>query len=208
MPNFEVDLPGGLTIPVGDAANGPCGGMAYTVRDLFEAGLTPPATTRTPGDGPLFRYVADRLLDSLSLPFGPASYLKLMHRPCPTATWPWSAAGRGGCSGWSGRPSGATWTAAPSARSAWSRSSPATPATSAPTIRSWPGATTSQGTRLTLRLYDPNHPDDDEVTLSLDTAWPRRATPVTSSHGGTVWCFFRPPTTSRDPPAGPGRLRT
>ena len=34
-------------------------------------------------------------------------------RPCPTATWPWSTAGPGGWSGWSGRPSGATWTAAP-----------------------------------------------------------------------------------------------
>ena len=48
VPNFEIDLPGGLTVPVGDAANGLCGGMAYTVRDLFEAGLTPPATIRSP----------------------------------------------------------------------------------------------------------------------------------------------------------------
>ena len=70
VPNVEIDLPGGMTIPIGDAANGLCGGMAYTVRDLFEAGLAPPAVTRAPGDGPLFRYVADRLLDSLSLPFG------------------------------------------------------------------------------------------------------------------------------------------
>jgi hypothetical protein len=61
VPNLEIDLPGGTTVPVGDAANGLCGGMAYTVRDLFEAGL----------------------------------------------------AGPGAWSGWSGRPSGATWTAAP-----------------------------------------------------------------------------------------------
>ena len=83
VPNVEIDLPGGLTVPVGDAANGLCGGMAYTVRDLFEAGLAPPAMTRAPGDGPMFRYVADRLLDSLSLPFGPATYLKLMHPALP-----------------------------------------------------------------------------------------------------------------------------
>jgi hypothetical protein len=31
----------------------------------------------------VFRYVADRLLDSLSLPFGPATYLKLMHPALP-----------------------------------------------------------------------------------------------------------------------------
>jgi hypothetical protein len=83
VPNLEIDLPGGLTLPVGDAANGLCGGMAYAVRDLFEAGMPPPAVTRAPGDGPLFRYVADRLLDSLSLPFGPATYLKLMQPALP-----------------------------------------------------------------------------------------------------------------------------
>jgi hypothetical protein len=42
-----------------------------------------------------------------------------------------------------------------------------------------------------MRLYDPNHPDNDQVTLSLDIGRPRRPTPVTSSHGGPVWCFFR-----------------
>ena len=52
VPTFDIDLPGGLTIPVGDAADGLCGGMAWTVRDLFQAGLVPPATTTTPGDGP------------------------------------------------------------------------------------------------------------------------------------------------------------
>jgi hypothetical protein len=43
IPDVEIDLPGGVTVPVGDAANGLCGGMAYMVRDLFEAGLPPPA---------------------------------------------------------------------------------------------------------------------------------------------------------------------
>jgi hypothetical protein len=60
------------------------------------------------------------------------------------------------------------------------------------------------GTRLTLRLYDPNHPDDDNVTLSLDTAR-RRPTPVTCSHGGPVWCFFRTAYRFKAPPPRPGR---
>src|SRR5829696_4391370 len=34
--------------------------------------------------------------------------------------------------------------------------------------------------RLPLLLYDPHHPPDDEVTLSLDTGRPRRPTPVAS----------------------------
>ena len=66
VPNVEIDLPGGLTVPVGDAANGLCGGMAYTVRDLFEAGLAPPAMTRAPGDGPVFRYVARTRLETVA----------------------------------------------------------------------------------------------------------------------------------------------
>jgi hypothetical protein len=45
VPNLEIDLPGGTTVPIGDAANGLCGGMAWTVRDLFEADLAPPAMT-------------------------------------------------------------------------------------------------------------------------------------------------------------------
>ena len=48
VPNLEIDLPGGTTIPVGDAANGLCGGMAYMVRDLFEAGLPPSADAGGP----------------------------------------------------------------------------------------------------------------------------------------------------------------
>jgi hypothetical protein len=55
------------------------------------------------------------------------------------------------------------------------------------------------GSRLTLRLYDPNHPDNDNVTLSLDIARPRRPTAVTCSHGGRVWCFFRTSYHFKDP---------
>jgi hypothetical protein len=56
-----------------------------------------------------------------------------------------------------------------------------------------------EGTGLTLRLYDPNHPDDDGVTMSLDLGHPRRATPVTCSDGGTVWCFLRTGYRFKDP---------
>ena len=65
-----------------------------------------------------------------------------------------------------------------------------------------------EGTRLTLRLYDPNHPDDDQVTMSLDIGRPRRPTPVTCSHGGTVWCFFRTGYHFKDPRPALAALRT
>jgi hypothetical protein len=113
MPDLHIKLPGGLTIPIGDAARGLSGGMVYTVRDLFEAGVSPPPRTSAPRDGPVLRYLADRLLESLSLPFGPVTYLKLMHPALPAAIFPLSAAGRGGWSARSGRPSGLTWTGAP-----------------------------------------------------------------------------------------------
>jgi hypothetical protein len=54
------------TIGLGDASGGLCGGMAFTVRDLFERHLEPPATTTNPApDSPAFGYLVDRLLDSL-----------------------------------------------------------------------------------------------------------------------------------------------
>ncbi len=50
-------------------------------------------------------------------------------------------------------------------------------------------------TRLTLHLYDPNQPDDDGVTMSLDIADPSRTTPVTYSPPDpafpALFCFFR-----------------
>jgi hypothetical protein len=191
VPNLEIDLPGGLTIPIGDAANGLCGGMAYTVRDLFEAGVAPPVLTRAPGEGPLFRYVADRLLESFSLPFGPATYLKLMHPALPDGDmalvhgrawrmirleWPGI---RGDLERGSLSPLGLVKTKSRNPRDLGANHQ----------VLAW--GYDLEGTRLTLRLYDPNHPDDDEVTMALDIGKPRRATKVTCSHGGTVWCFFR-----------------
>jgi hypothetical protein len=48
------------------------------------------------------------------------------------------------------------------------------------------------GTVLTLRLYDPNHPRNDDVTLSLSVANPSARTVVRSSPAGpAVLAFFR-----------------
>ena len=54
------------TIGLGDASGGLCGGMAFTVRDLFEHQLAPPPSgVNPPPDSPAFDYIVDRLLDSL-----------------------------------------------------------------------------------------------------------------------------------------------
>jgi hypothetical protein len=48
-----------------------------------------------------------------------------------------------------------------------------------------------EGDRLSLRLYDPNRPGDDQATLSLWLSDPHRATPVDSTMGGRpVLAFF------------------
>ncbi len=199
VPNLEIDLPGGLTLPIGDAANGLCGGMAYTVRDLLEAGVAPPALTRAPGEGPLFRYIADRLLDSLNLPFGPATYLRLMHPALPDGDlavihgrawrmirleWPAirSDLDRGTLS-----PLGLVKAKSRDPRQLGRNHQ----------VLAW--GYDLDGSRLTLRLYDPNNPDDDEVTMTLDVGHPRRPTKVSCSDGGTVWCFFRTAYRFKDP---------
>ena len=199
VPNLEIELPGGRAIPIGDAANGLCGGMAYAVRDLFEAGAAPPALTQAPGEGPLFEYLAERLLESFDLPLGPATYLRLMHPRLPDGDvaivhgrawrmvqqeWPAVRADldRGTLS-----PLGLV--------KAKSRN----PADLGRNHQVLAWGYELEGTRLTLWLYDPNHPDDDDVTMRLDVGNPRRPTPVTCSRGDTVWCFFRTAYRFKDP---------
>jgi hypothetical protein len=199
VPHLEIDLPCGRTVPVGDAADGLCGGMAYAVRDLFESGADPPALTEPPGDGPLFRYLVDRLLDSFNLPFGPATYLKLMDPALPdgdAATvrgrawrmvrleWP---AIRGDLDRGTLSPLGLVRTKSRDPRDLGKNLQ----------VLAW--GYDLEGSRLTLRLYHPNHPDDDDVTMTLDVGRPRWPTGVRCSPGGAVWCFFRTAYGFRDP---------
>ncbi len=192
-PVVRIALLGGLSIPIGDAANGLCGGMVYTVRDLHQAGITPPLLNTAPTGGPMLQYLADRLVDSLSLPFGPATYLRLMD---PTLSdedrawrmirmeWPAIRADldRGHLS-----PLGLITTKSHNPLAVGRNHQ----------VLAW--GYDLRDTRLTLRIYDPNRPDDDHVALTLDTAHPRQATPVTCSRGDPVCCFFRTDYTFRDP---------
>jgi hypothetical protein len=53
---------------------------------------------------------------------------------------------------------------------------------------------------VVIRIYDPNYPDDDHVTLSLILTDPQHPTSVTHSKGDPVLCFFRPAYTFPIPP--------
>jgi hypothetical protein len=59
----------GQNITIGDASNGLCGGMAYTVNDCYQTRLLPPSDTVNPADGsPLFNYIVARLTNSFDEP--------------------------------------------------------------------------------------------------------------------------------------------
>lgn len=107
------------TLDIGDAANGLCGGMSFTVRDIFEAGLRPPPDPAPPARGNAkFAYIVDRQIDSFANGVVPLRFFKLMDPDDRSASragrrsWAASAstgtAGRGSWSTWNGPPSGAT----------------------------------------------------------------------------------------------------
>lgn len=73
----SVDLPGGTSLPIGDASMGMCGGMAFASRDYYDFGNEAPRQTTNPtGEGdPLFDYVVRRLAASLN-PGDVANFIK------------------------------------------------------------------------------------------------------------------------------------
>lgn len=80
----HLDL-GVVSLPIGDATNGLCGGMVYAALDYFQAGMLPSQQTKAPeGEGdPLFDYFVSRLWDSFDLPNLPAHLLALMNPAYP-----------------------------------------------------------------------------------------------------------------------------
>jgi hypothetical protein len=63
-PNYSLSILG-HNVTLGNASKGLCGGMAYTVNDLYRARLLPPPVTVNPAEGtPLFNYIVARLTNS------------------------------------------------------------------------------------------------------------------------------------------------
>jgi len=72
-------------VGIGDASQGLCGGMALTVRDLFEAGIEPPRDSELPKNGsPRFKAIVRRQVQSLDWLRVPLRYYDLQaFRPDP-----------------------------------------------------------------------------------------------------------------------------
>ena len=80
-PDIIVHVPPFGDVPIGDASNGLCGGMAFLVKDLHEANR-PPIIDSQPANGtPLFKYIVARLFASFNIPGGILKYYGWMNTP-------------------------------------------------------------------------------------------------------------------------------
>jgi hypothetical protein len=164
-PVLTFRLPFVGEIRIGNAAGGMCGGMAFTAADLFLAARKPPADKVPPKPGtPLFRHIAARLLDSFGGPRGIFDYLRFMAAN-PAGIW------RLTCGQWpalrraldAGRPCPLGLV------KVWSRN-PFRLGDNHQVVAY--GYDLGAGGDLVLRIYDPNEPGDDRVTLALSLRAP------------------------------------
>jgi hypothetical protein len=189
---------------VGDASAGLCGGMALTARDLYEAGIGAPADRAVPPENgsPRFRALVRRQVQSLDWLRVPLRYLDLQAlRPDPPTglalrlrrepprvqavlhEWPRIRAEID-----AGHPSVVGLIRAAGV-SPWKL-------TRNHQVLAF-GWEADEG-RITLRVYDPNHPRRDDVELRVvvvdrpgDPWWDRIA--MTQSTGEPLLGFFRQP---------------
>ena len=80
------------TLNIGDAANGLCGGMSFTLGDLHRAGLPTPADPAPPAGSARYNYIVDRQITSFDDGKVPWRFYSLMSptRPAREPAWaPW-----------------------------------------------------------------------------------------------------------------------
>jgi len=183
-PDYVVDVPIVGKVSIGDASNGLCGGMVFSAGDLYLAGLRLPPDTTPPGGGsPLFEFIASRLLASFNVPTGVLTYYHWANTPDhDTGVPPAIRSGLAhltirdeiplilGSIG-AGRPAGLGLVTVRSLNPGDLRHCHQVLAYG----YSWSGA------ELTLRVYDPNQPDRDSITIQLDTSHPAHTTEIRSN---------------------------
>jgi hypothetical protein len=201
-PELTLTLPLGRVLPIGDAANGLCGGMAYTVADFYEAKRQIPIDTDPPAAGsPLYQFIVKRLLDSFSLPLGIGRYLELMQPAFPDVGLGFGLPGR----------------ASVMVRDEWPRIQSALdaghpvplglikvksdePEDLCKNHQVLAYGYDLDGSDLTIWLYDPNYPNDDTVHFQLSIASVQVPVPVTYVPTEPVFCFFHTQYAPLEPP--------
>ena len=149
-----------LRLGIGEVAEGLCGGMCFAVADRFLAGTGVPTDADAPAaDSPLFREIARRQVDSLH-------YLAVV----PLRFW--FAAAQVAVGQWSAEAQIREWRALRAdidagrpAMAGLVRSSAVNPFGLTHNHQVLGYAYEATGPEARLRIYDPNHPLDDEVAL-------------------------------------------
>jgi hypothetical protein len=168
VPDKRLPTPFG-DLPIGNAANGLCGGMAFAVRDLFEADRQPPPAATNPLLGSAaFDFIVDRLFDSFHLPLGVVKFYEWMATPSRDAWW-----------GMRGIAHRTLHDSLPLLRSSVDNGHPCpiglvcvaseNPADLGKNHQVLSYGYDDDGPATTIHLYDPNHPDQ-EVSLITTAA--------------------------------------
>ncbi|MBA2700865.1 MAG: hypothetical protein H0U58_04075 [Chloroflexi bacterium] len=164
-PTVKLGLVDPRWIGVGDASAGLCGGMSWLVRERFEAGLNiPPDTSAPANDSALFKTIVRRQIRSLD-------WLR-----APVRFW------------WMGL-RGPDWARRRTAKTEWPRIRAAIDdgrlalvglvrhqgwnplhLTGSHQVLAFGYTVDPAGGGITLRLYDSNWPDRDDVTATLSAA--------------------------------------
>jgi hypothetical protein len=189
------------TLNIGDAANGLCGGMSFTVADLFRAGIVPGDQPMPPAGSARYAYIVDRQVTTFDDGRLPLRFYTLMSpRRADREGWLEQALGLVGIDRHS-----RTWTMV---RIEWPRVKQlidrgelamiglVRAVSLDPTQLSKHHQVLAygydlDGPRVTLRIADPNWPRDDGVTLAFDTSTPNGVvTPAWSRADTPPVCFF------------------
>ena len=160
-PARTVDL-GFVKVPIGDVGRGLCGGMAFAARDLFERRQDAPTVDHPPAPAdPLFKQIVDRQFDS----FGPVFSV-------PLRFWASSASSQ------DSRTRETVRDAWPAIKAGIDLGAP--PMVGLVRLSGWNPLALGLGhqvvayrydeasTGVTIWIYDPNHPGDDDVRLTVN----------------------------------------
>ena len=184
-------------IGVGDASNGLCGGMVYTAADLFAAGVPIPIDREPPANGsPQFQSIVRRQVESLYWLTVPVRF--------------WTRMALGGSLGADRARSTleGEWPKAKAEIDAGRlvplgliRISAVNPfqLTHNHQVIAFGYAEDGQG--VTLRIYDPNWPDRDDVSITIHLDNALRPTGLSQTTGEPLLGWFVLPYTASDPRA-------
>ena len=198
------------SLNIGDAANGLCGGMSFTIADLHKVGLVGGSDAQPAFGSARYDYIVQRQIDSFEDGRVPLRFYDLMSPTRPDRESPLAQLfGVFGVDRHS-----RTWTMV---RVEWPRvqaeldagrlaalglvrTVSADPLELSKNHQVLTYGYDLDGTRVALRIWDPNWPRDDDVVLGFDTADPGGvATPTWSKPDAAPVCFFSAPYASRDP---------